>query len=146
VQTSSIIDLMHKKLGNRVKKYLLPPPVFVAMQGEFLSFEVEKGSLTTRFPVLEENLNPFGTMQGGMVAAAVDNTFGPLCMLLAPENVTRRLEVKYSRPITPDLEYITIRAKLLERKDRQLILSADVRDPSGRLLARARAIHWIVED
>ncbi|NIS81598.1 MAG: PaaI family thioesterase [Anaerolineales bacterium] len=142
---SSIVDLLHKKLGDRIENYLIPPPVFITMQGEFLDFDLEKGSLTTRFPVLKENLNPYGSMQGGMVAAAVDNTFGPLSMLVASENVTRRLEVKYSRPITLDLEHIIVEARLLERKGRRLIFSADVRNASGELMARARALHWIVE-
>jgi len=34
-------------------------------------------------------------MQGGMIAAAVDNTIGPLSFLVAAPNVTRRLEMKY---------------------------------------------------
>jgi acyl-CoA thioesterase FadM len=67
-------------------------------------------------------------------------------MLLAPPNVTRRLEMKYSRPVASDLEAITVKAKLLERTGRWLTFSAEVRDPQGLLLARARAVHWIVED
>jgi acyl-CoA thioesterase FadM len=81
-----------------------------------------------------------------MVAAAVDNTLGPLSMLLAPPNVTRRLQMKYSRPATPDLEYIQVKGRLLEHKGRWLTFSAEVRDQEGLLLARARAEHWIVDE
>ena len=63
-----------------------------------------------------------------------------------PPNVTRRLEMKYSRPVTSDLEYIAVQGSLVGRKGSQLTFSAEVRDPQGTLLARARAIHWIVED
>jgi acyl-coenzyme A thioesterase PaaI-like protein len=141
-----IAKAIQQRLGDRLDEFLIPPPVFVAMQGEFLSFDPEGGTLTTRFPVLQEHLNPYGTMQGGMVAAAVDNTLGPLSMLLAPPNVTRRLQMKYSRPVTPDLAYIRVKAKLLERKGQRLTFSAEVRDQDGLLLARARAEHWIVDE
>ena len=143
---ASIVDTIHARLGERQDEFLIPPPVFTTMQGEFLTFDAQNGVLATRFPVLEQYLNPYGTMQGGIVAAAVDNTLGPLSMLVAPPNVTRRLQMKYSRPITPDLEYITVKGKLLERKGRRLTFSAEVRDREGVLLARARALHWIVDD
>ena len=69
---------------------MIPPPVFTSMQGEFVDFDLEEGILVTRFPVRQDYLNPYGAMQGGMVAAAVDNTLGPLSMLVAPPNVTRK--------------------------------------------------------
>ncbi len=78
-------------------------------------------------------------------AAAVDNALGPLSMLVAPPNVTRRLQMKYSRQVTSDLAHITVKAKLLERKGRWLAFSTDVRDPEGALLARAQASHWIMD-
>ena len=144
--TSSIMDIIETRLGDRLDEYHIPPPIFVAMHGEFLEFDRDGESLTTRFPVLERYLNPYGTMQGGMVAAAVDNTLGPLSMLVAPPNVTRRLEMKYSRPITTDLEFITVTAKLEDREGRWLTFSAEVRDQEETLLARARAAHWILDE
>jgi acyl-coenzyme A thioesterase PaaI-like protein len=141
---SAILEIMRARLGDRVDEFLIPPPVFTTMQGELLAFDAENGVLETRFPVLEAHLNPYGTLQGGMVAAAVDNTLGPLSMLLAPPNVTRRLQMKYSRPVTPELEYITVKGKLLERKGQWLTFSAEVRAPDGALLARAQAVHFVV--
>lgn len=143
---SSIIDIIKGRLGDRLDEFLIPPPVFTTMQGEFRAFDAEGGVLETRFPVLEAYLNPYGTLQGGMVAAAVDNTLGPLSMLVAPPNVTRRLQMKYSRPVTPDLGYITVQGKLVARDGRWLTFSAEVRAPDGALLARAQAVHWIVEE
>ena len=143
---SSIMEIIENRLGDRLDDYLIPPPIFVAMHGEFLEFDRDGELLITRFPVLERYLNPYGAMQGGMVAAAVDNTLGPLSMLVAPPNVTRRLEMKYSRPITIDLEFITVRAKLMNREGRWLTFSAEVRDQEGMLLAKARAAHWILDE
>ena len=42
-------------------------------------------------------------MQGGMIAAAVDNIVGRLSMLIAPPNFTRNLEMKYKKAINSDL-------------------------------------------
>jgi uncharacterized protein (TIGR00369 family) len=137
--------IIRGRLGDRAGEYQIPPPAFTTMRGKFVAYDKEAGTLEASFPVLEEFLNPYGAMQGGVVAAAVDNTLGPLSMLHAPPNVTRRLHMKYSRPVTPDLEHITVRAKLQERKGRWLTFSAEVRDPQGALLARARAVHWIVD-
>ena len=54
--------------------------------------------------------------------------------------------MKYSLPVTPDIEYITVKGSLDARKGSQLTFSAQVRDPQGVLLARAKATHWIVDD
>jgi acyl-coenzyme A thioesterase PaaI-like protein len=116
------------------------------MEGEFLEFDLQAGSLAARFPVSERSLNPFGTMQGGMIAAAVDNTLGPLSMLVAPPSVTRRFEITYSRPVPLAMGHILVQARLVERQERKLFFRADVRGPEGERLARAKATHWIVKD
>ena len=143
---SSIMDTIHDRLGERLDEKLIPPPAFVTMHGEIHAFDEESGTLAIRFPVLEEHLNAYGSMQGGMVAAAVDNTLHPLSMVLAPPSVTRRLQMKYSRPVTPDLEFITVKGRFLKRRGQWLEFSAEVRDQEGVLLARARAVHWIADE
>ena len=140
-----IMDILRDKLGDRASQYALPPPVFVAMDGEFLELDMDAGFLTAEFPVRQRYMNPYGTMQGGMVAAAFDNTLGPLSMLVAPPNVTRRLEVTYSRPVTLGVGYIVVKARLVERKERRLFLKADLSGREGPRLARAKALHWIVD-
>ena len=142
---SSLLEIVRQRLGERVDDYMIPPPVFQEMQGEFVGFDIQAGTLTTRFPVLEKYRNPYGAMQGGMLAAAVDNTIGPLSLLVAPPSVTRRLEMKYSRPATPEVGYITIQGTFVGRQERRLKFRAEVRDPLGEVLAKAQAIHWIVD-
>ena len=132
------------KLGDRASDFLLPPPVFVSMQAEVVTFDPEAASLTVRFPVLEKDFNPYHTVQGGMIAAAIDNTLGPLSMLVAPPNVTRTLEVTYHRPITLDLRTFLVTARLVSREKRFLNLTAEVTTEQGGKLARAKAVHFIV--
>ena len=142
----AIMVILNTRLGDKLSEYLIPPPVFTSMAGELVEFDMDQGILITRFPVCREYLNPYGAVQGGMVAAAVDNTLGPLSMLVAPPNVTRRLEVQYNRPVTPDLGSITVKAKFLDRDGQFLYFRAEVRDMDGKLLARAKATHWVVKE
>lgn len=76
------------------------PSCWSFMQPEFVEY-VEGESLTMAFPVLEVYSNPRGTMQGGFMTAAFDNTFGALLQM-----ETRRQEIasidihmNFQRPI-----------------------------------------------
>jgi len=140
-----MMDILGDRLGERINEFIFPPPIFNLMQGEILELDLEAGFLTARFPILESYLNPYGVMQGGMITAAVDNTIGPLSVLVAPSNVTRNLEMKFSQPVKPELEYILVKARLLEQKKRRLFFEAEVCSPEGRRLAKCKAVHWIIE-
>lgn len=143
--SAKILENLEDKLGDQMEEYTFPPPVFIAMEGEFLKLDLESGILKNRFPVRESYLNPYGAMQGGMVAAAVDNTLGPLSVLVAPPNLTRRLEMTYSRPVTLDMGCIVVQAELTRREDPWLHFRAEVRSEQGLRLARSKAVHWILE-
>jgi acyl-coenzyme A thioesterase PaaI-like protein len=140
-----IMILLQEQHGHHLDHSAFPPPVFKVMQGEFLDYDPEQALMRIRFPVLESWLNPYGTMQGGMLAAAIDNTIGPLSALMAPPNVTRHMELKYSRAVTPEIDFITVTARLTKRQDRWLTFKAEARDPQGWRLVRAVARHWILD-
>lgn len=137
-------DILRERYGERVDDFLFPPPIFKMMQAELLKIDIDEGVVEARFPVLPEYRNPYKTMQGGMIATAVDNTVGPLSVLIAPPNVTRTLEIKYSQPVTLDMGYITVSAKLVKRDEKRLFIEAKVRSPDGTKLATGKAFHWIV--
>lgn len=141
-----IIEIMKRRLGDRTAQYLFPPPVFTTLQGQFAALDLERGILETRFPVLERYLNPYHTLQGGMIAAAVDNTLGPLSVLVAPPNVTRRLEMTYSAPVPLETGSILVKAVYDGREGRRLFFSAEVRGPDGLRMARAKALHYIIDE
>jgi acyl-coenzyme A thioesterase PaaI-like protein len=137
-------DVIRERYGHTIQQFRIPPPVFVTLQGEFIEFDAHASVLIARFPVLEQYINPYGTLQGGMVSALIDNTLGPLSFLVAPPNVTRRLEITYNQPVTLDHKYVIVTGRLAERNEPWLEFRAHLRGPSGRLLARARASHWIL--
>ena len=138
-------EILRERYGAQMDDFLLPPPIFKLMQGELLKLDLEASVLSARFPILDTYLNPYHAMQGGMLATAVDNTIGPLSVLVAPPNVTRTLDMKYSRSATPEMGAIIIEAKLFKRDERRLYFEADVRSPDGKKLAKAKAVHWILE-
>lgn len=123
---------------------VIPPPVFIAMGAEFLMIDPDKTMVEVKFPVPYSSLNPFGTMQGGIIAAAVDNAIGPLSMIVGPVSFTRDMELKYRKPVKGDYEYIIVRANLTEKKDRRLYFYAEVIDPDGTILVKAKVMNWIV--
>jgi acyl-coenzyme A thioesterase PaaI-like protein len=122
----------------------IPPPVFVEMDGEVLCFDESKQRMKIKFPVASKYNNPFGNMQGGMIAAAIDNTFGPLSMLIAPPNFTRNMDIKFKKTINSKTVYIIVDAQINEISDRKVILKANVLNSYGKILAMAKAVNWII--
>lgn len=116
----------------------LPPKVFVDMDGAFVAYEEGK-ALTARFPVLARYQNPMGFVQGGIIAAVIDNTIGPLSFLVAPPSVTAQLNITYVRPITPEDAYVEVEGRVVERTRTQILLAARVFNPAGKLAAIAQA-------
>jgi acyl-coenzyme A thioesterase PaaI-like protein len=143
---AELLEVLRARFGERFHKYLFPPPVFTAMQGEFVELDISRSTLTVRFPILQSYLNPYGAVQGGMITAAVDNTLGPLSIAIAPPNVTRRLEMKYSVPVMPEIGHILVRAVLKDRRDPWLTFEARVSSPDGQKLAFCKAVHYIFEN
>ena len=123
----------------------LPPPIFTDMAGEFVAMDLEAKTLTVRFPVQERYQNPMGTMQGGMIAAAIDNAIGPLSFMVAAPNVTKTMEVTYLRPIPASVTEITVVASFESQQDRELIFVADVLRDDGTKLATARSVNVLLK-
>lgn len=141
----AIYDLFESKLQDIDREIDFPPPVFEAMKGEVVSFDAEKEIFVNKFPVLKEYFNPYRVVQGGVIAAAIDNTIGPLSMLVAPPNFTRYLNLKYGKTVPPEADYIWVTATYTGKKKRQLFFEAVVHDGKGNKFASAKAIHWVVD-
>ncbi|RUM70737.1 MAG: PaaI family thioesterase, partial [Sulfurovum sp.] len=117
---------------------------FEIMQCEVIDFNEEEKSLITKLPVLEQWKNPYGTMQGGMIDAAIDNGVGPLSMLVASANMTRTIETKLIKAITMKVGFIYVKAKLVEQKKRRLTFEVDVVDEGGVVYASSRVVNFIL--
>jgi uncharacterized protein (TIGR00369 family) len=116
----------------------IPPPIFNLMEGRIESYTPGQ-SLTTSFPVKEDYYNPLGRMQGGMIATAIDNTYGPLSFLVGGgAAVTLSMNLDYVRGITAGRR-LTVTASVISRSRTNLILGAEATDHRGKLVARSTA-------
>jgi len=138
------ITLFREVLGDRMDGLILPPPSFTVMASAIIEYDAVAQSLITKIPVLEQWLNPYGTMQGGMIDAAIDNALGPLSLLIASANMTRTMETKFLKAITLELDYIYVKAVLVEAKKRRLTFDVTVLDVSYVVYAHSRVVNFII--
>ena len=136
-----------QRMGEMVAngKLQLPPPIFTDMAGEFVDMDLDAKTLTVRFPVQERYQNPMGYMQGGMIAAAIDNAIGPLSFMVAAPNVTKTMAVTYLRPIPASVTEITVFAAFDSQEERELIFVADVLRGDGAVLAKGRSVNVLLK-
>jgi len=114
----------------------LPPNCFVLMKPEYLEYE-SRLSLKISFPVKQEYLNPMKGMQGGFIAAAFDNVFGPLSYLAARTPCTTLdLHTNYIRPIL-EKDSLIVTARVVSRGQSTMHLSAEAVNGKGKLIATA---------
>ena len=115
------------------------------MKTSIIDFDMEKKSLIAKIPVLKSWLNPYSSMQGGMIVGAIDNAIGPLSLLVGPFNMTRKIETEYIKPITMKLEYIYVIATLVEQRGKRMFFEATIVDELKKVYVKAKATHWIIE-
>lgn len=132
----AVIDAL--TAGLKEADLTLPPNCLLEMDGEITRY-TEGQSLVVRFPVQERYENPVGVMQGGFIAAAIDNAFGPLSYLVGPPSATTQLSIRYIRPVRPEDAFIEVEASVVEQAGRQLYLQAKVYNPNGKTVAIAEA-------
>ena len=83
---------------------LPPPPCARTMGLEFVAIDGEAGTVETKFEAGEIFLNPAGNVQGGFLAAMLDDTMGTALSAtldLAQFAPTVSLNVQFHRPAVP---------------------------------------------
>lgn len=124
-------------------KLTIPPLVFLEMEGRFLDY-VSRKELTVAFPVPEKFCNPMGNMQGGIIAAAFDNTFGPLSFLAARgPTTTIDMNTQYIRAV-PAGDVLTIVARIVLRGFTTMYMTADGYNRAGKLVAMSTSNLMII--
>ncbi len=123
----------------------IPPKVFTEMQAEFVAYERNR-MLRVRMPALAWYANPAGTVQGGIIAAAFDNAFGPFSYLIAKAPcVTKSMTINYIRPVIAGNDTITVEAILLARTSTDIILEGKAYNQAGKLAASASSTLTILK-
>ena len=115
-----------------------PPNCFLHMQAVYAHYE-SRSSLTVKFPVRTESLNPVGVMQGGYIPAAFDNVFGPLSYLAARRPCsTLDLHTQFVRSVKPG-DTLTVKATVVSRGISTMLLTGEAFNGRGKLVASASA-------
>lgn len=123
-----------------------PPRSFKEMKGEIIEIEGTR-RIKIRFPYDDRFTNPIGIFQGGMLCAAIDNTFGPLSYFaLKRPSVTLDLSTQFIRSFSSKDEFIYIEAKVVSISSATLVMQAEVRNPKDKLMATATTTFLILQD
>lgn len=124
----------------------LPAPPIAGLLGWKLEeIDPERGTIRVRFEGKHEFLNPVGSIQGGILAAMLDDTLGPAAAgLLGGEAFAQTLELKTSflRPARPGPLYGD--ARVVHRGREIVFLEGSLSDADGTVVATATATARII--
>jgi uncharacterized protein (TIGR00369 family) len=116
------------------------PPAAVLLGWELVSVDPDAGTIEVAFAASDQFLNPAGAIQGGFVAAMLDDTLGPaLVATLGPGQFapTTDLHVQFLRPARPGR--LTGRGRVVRRGRDVAFLAGELVDESGQIVAVATA-------
>lgn len=124
----------------QIQEGKLPPPKSAAMLGlRILAVSPDAGTIEVEFEGRPEFTNPAGHIQGGFLAAMLDNTMGPLISstLRAGEFApTLNLNVSFAKPATVGK---LVGKKRIIRRGKEMCLLAGELYQSDELVATATA-------
>jgi uncharacterized protein (TIGR00369 family) len=121
------------------------PPAAQTLGWHLEEIDPQAGTVRVSFEARPEFANPIGAIQGGFLAAMLDDTMGPaLVATLEPDQFAPTLELKvsYLRPARPGRLIGT--GRVVHRGGSIAFLAGELADESGQVLATASATARIV--
>ncbi|HEX2575952.1 MAG TPA: PaaI family thioesterase [Aquihabitans sp.] len=116
------------------------PPVAVLLGWQLEAVDPEAGTIVVRFEGRPEFANPQGNIQGGMLAAMLDDTMGPaLVATLRPDGFAPTLEMKVSFLEPARVGPLWGHGRVVKRGGTVSFVEADLVDADGRMVARSTA-------
>jgi uncharacterized protein (TIGR00369 family) len=116
------------------------PPAEALLGWELVAIDPEAGTIEVAFTATEQFLNPIGVIQGGLLAAMLDDTLGPaLVATLDPGQFapTADLHVQFLRPAHPGR--LIGRGRVVRRGRDIAFLAGELLDEAGQIVAAATA-------
>ncbi len=107
---------------------------------ELVEVDPDVGTIEVAFAAGEAFLNPVGVIQGGFLAAMLDDTLGPALVATLPPGgfaPTLDLHVQFLRPARPGR--LVGRGRVVQRGREVCFLSGELIGPDGRPVAVATA-------
>jgi uncharacterized protein (TIGR00369 family) len=117
-----------------------PPAAATTLGWELIEIDPDAGTIAVRFDAGTRFANPMGNVQGGFLAAMLDDTMGPaLVATLGPGEFapTADLHVQFLRPARPGPLVGT--ARVVRRGREIAFLAGELTDASGAMVATGTA-------
>ena len=123
----------------------LPPPCFAFMNAELL--ESANGRAKVRFIPSVGMENPFGIIQGGILAGMLDDILGPAGMTMANGRAfsTIQMSVNYLGRAYADQPLVGVAHVTKTGKTQMLIEAELVRESDGEVIASAVAVNLFLD-
>jgi uncharacterized protein (TIGR00369 family) len=117
-----------------------PPPAARLLGWKVLEAVPGSGRIRVQFEASPDFANPTGNIQGGFLAAMLDDTLGPaLATTFAPDEFAPTLELKVNFIQGAKPGSLFGIGKVVHRGKSVAFLEGELRDPSGNLIATASA-------
>jgi uncharacterized protein (TIGR00369 family) len=116
------------------------PPVGRLLGWKLLSLDSLAGSIAVEFLAINDFTNPSGFIQGGLLAAMLDDTMGPAVFAMTDGKsltTTIGMQIHCLRPVRPGR--VTTTGKVTKLGARIAFLEGELFDHQGKLAATAAA-------
>lgn len=122
------------------------PPAARTLGWDLEDVDPEAGTIRVGFNARPEFANPVGVIQGGFLAAMLDDTMGPaLIATLAPDQFAPTLELKVSFLRSARPGRLVGTARVVHRGGTIAFLAGELCDAAGNVVATASATARIVQ-
>lgn len=121
------------------------PPAAATLGWRLVSVQPERGEIQVAFDASPSFVNPIGNIQGGFLAAMLDDTLGPsLVATLEPDEFapTIELKVNFLRPAKPGT--LVGSGRVVHRSGRIAFLAGELANEAGEVVATATATARVV--
>jgi uncharacterized protein (TIGR00369 family) len=117
-----------------------PPPAAVLLGWKLVSVDPKAETIEVEFTATESFLNPAGDVQGGLLAAMLDDTLGPALVATLDDGQwapTIDLQVQFLRPAKPS--QLRGVGRVVRRGKEVAFLAGELRGADGSIVATATA-------
>lgn len=121
------------------------PPAAKLLGWRYEGGDAEAGTMEVSFNARDDFLNPAGTIQGGFLAAMLDDTMGPVIVLASHGKSyapTISLNVTFLKPVLPG--QVLVRARIVQMGKTIAYVSGELFDAGGNLAVTATASARII--
>lgn len=108
-----------------------------------MEFYEDGDYVVTKFKPTRDYESWYNTLHGGIQALLIDETAGwVVCRKLQTNGVTSKMNMEYLKPVSSQLDEITVRAKISKMMRNVAFIEAELMDADNTVLTRAELIYF----